>query len=367
MIAWLMLLQLVCSWSEPGRARLLPSYLPIVSTSAGASPSQPPAGPALPRASMVEWTGHESWAEALKVLNQTGNVVIDARANRGQSITVPTLKLKPGKQSFWAALDEMCAQAQLSMVQSEGRIELVTSEGPRTQWIAYDGPWRARIVRRSLIAFDDPTLDRLLCQVELSLEPKFQPLLFTLNNTTMQWLDTTKQIPGSRGTQSFDGEPTKTLEVRLPLPLRSVASLNSLTLEGTAWLAPGRLTFTLPLLVQPGQTKDRTTFTINQIDVNQVSKTWELTTELQYPEGSLDFESHQSRLLSSMKLILTNGKEKRADIGHDIRTDTGRRVSARWLFPAVPGDSTKWNAVLTAPAAPQQMGVKLVFEKVMLP
>lgn len=326
-----------------------------------------PAGPALPRASMVEWTGKESWAQALKVLNQTGNVVMDSRAVRGQSTTVPTLKLKPGKQSFWAALDEICSQAQLQMIQSEGKIELVASDGPRTQWIAYDGPWRARIVRRSLIAYDDPALDRLLCQVELSLEPKLQPLLFTLNSTTSTWPGTTTTTPSSRGTQSFDGEPSKLLEVRLPLPPRTVDSLSSLTLEGTAWLAPGRLTFTSLIMIQPGQTKDRTTFSIKEMDVNLASNTWTLATELQYPEGSLDWESHQSRLLSSMKLILTNGKEQQTDIGHDIRTDTGRRVSARWIFRIPPGNSATWKAVLTAPAAPQQMPVKLVFEKVTLP
>lgn len=326
-----------------------------------------PAGSALPRASMVEWTGNESWAAALKVLNQTGNVVVDARAARNQSITVPSLKLKPGKQSFWAALDELCQQAQVQMINSPGRIELVANEGPRTHWIAYDGPWRARIVRRSLIAYDDPALDRLLCQVELALEPKLQPLLFTLNSTTVQWPGTTNTFPGSRGTQSFDGEPTRTFEVRLPLPPRSVATLNSLTLEGTAWLAPGRLSFSVPLLIQPGQTKEGTTFTIQRFDVNQASKTLELMTELQYPEGSLEWESHQSRLLSSMKLILTNGKEQLSDIGHDIRTDAGRKVSARWLFRSPPGNSNDWKAILTAPAAPQQMPVKLVFEKVTLP
>lgn len=326
-----------------------------------------PAGPPLPRASMVEWTGAESWAEALKVLNQTGNVVIDARANRGQSITVPTLKMKPGKQPFWAALDDLCAQAQLQIIQSDGCIELVSSDGPRTQWIAYDGPWRARIVRRSLIAFDDPTLDRLLCQVEVSLEPRLQPLLFTLNTTITQWPGTSNTQPGSRGMLSFDGEPTKTVEVRLPLPPRSVNALNSLAIEGSAWLAPGRLTFTTPLIVQPGQTKSETTFTLKQIDVNQASKTWEISTELQYPPGSLEWESNQSRLLNSMKLILTNGKEQLADIGHDIRTDTGRKVSTRWLFRAIPGSSTDWKATFSAPASPQQMPVKLVFEKVTLP
>jgi hypothetical protein len=250
MIAWIVVLQLIFSWSDAGKVRLLPSLISSVNVSAGASPSQPPAGPQLPRASMVEWTGNESWAEALKVLNQSGNTVIDARASRGHSIMVPSLKLKPGKQTFWAALDEVCSQAQLQMIQSDGRIELVTSDGPRTQWIAYDGPWRARILRRSLIAFEDPALDRLLCQVELSLEPKLQPLLFTLNSTITQWQGATNMLPGSRGAQSFDGEPAKTLEIRLPLPPRSVHSLNSLTLEGTAWLAPGRLTFSSPLLVQ---------------------------------------------------------------------------------------------------------------------
>ncbi|MDT9150929.1 hypothetical protein RSW37_24690, partial [Escherichia coli] len=87
-----------------------------------------------------------------------------------------TLKMSPGKQLFWAALDEVCTQAQLQMVLTNGHIELIASETLSTRSIAYDGPWRGRIARRTLIGYDDPKLDRLVCQVELSLEPRLNPL-----------------------------------------------------------------------------------------------------------------------------------------------------------------------------------------------
>ena len=79
-----------------------------------------------PRASMVEWTGRETFADALKLLNATGNVVVvDGRVARNQQVTIPTLKLTPGKKPFWVALDELCSQGSLQASLMRDQIELV--------------------------------------------------------------------------------------------------------------------------------------------------------------------------------------------------------------------------------------------------
>ncbi len=313
-----------------------------------------PAKPAMPQASMVEWTGRESWKEALQKLNQTGNVVLDGRAARGQPVTVPTLKMNPGKQLFWAALDEVCTQAQLQLVLTNGHIELIAREAPPTRSIAYDGPWRGRIVRRTLIGYDDPKLDRLVCQVELSLEPRLNPLLFTMKSS-------------GAGTHSFDGESSKLIDVRLPAPPRTAQTLEQLVIEGDAWIATSKLTFTLPVRIAASSTTEGTTASVKDIVVTRSSSTWEIATEVQYPAGSLEWESHQARLLSSMKLVLTKGKQQVAEVGREIRTDAGRKVSATWLFRNMPGQPGEWQGVLTAPSSPMLVPVKIEFNKVPLP
>ncbi len=317
--------------------------------------------------SVIDWNGGETWTQVLKGLNQTGNVVVDGRAARGQPTTVPTLQIKAGRQTFWKAIDEVCTQAKLHWVNQNGLLELVANEESGTRYIAYDGAWRARLVRRSLIAYEDPSLNRLLCHIELTVEPRLQPLLCSFNPSVKMMPGKSMSSYGSSGTISFDGEASKLLEVRLPMPPRSLAELDNIRVDGTAWLSPGRLKFNLPLAVNPNQTQKGVAFAITSLDVNQASKTWTIDTELEYPSSSLEFESNQARLLSSMKLVLSNGKEQLADMGRDIRTDSGRTVKVRWLFRNVPAPNTQWKAVLTAPATPQKVPVVLIFEKVALP
>lgn len=315
-----------------------------------------PATPVVPPASQVEWTGQETLADALKTLSATGNSVIDGRAAHQQPVTAPALKLTPGKKPFWVALDELCAQANLQAIQVRDHIELSSFDGKRAAWIAYDGPWRAKIIRRSIIGFENPILDRLVFQVELSLEPRYQPLLFTMRSVGQQ-----------RSTYSFENEVMKMFELRLPVPPRSQSHLENLVVEGEAWLAPSRLTMTLPLAKPDSITRDGTKYTLKEIDINTASKTWELTTELEYPRGSLEWESNQRGLLNSMKLVLNRGNEEVFDVGREIQTDAGRRVSATWFFRNVPGKPGDWKATLHAPAAPILMPVKFSFSKVELP
>lgn len=330
-------------------------------------------GPAEPKVSYVEstsvidWNGGETWEQALKALNKTGNVVIDGRAARGQPVTVPTLQIKAGRQTFWIALDDICTQAKLQWIHRNGQLELFNSEGLRTTWIARSGPWRGKILRRSIIAYDDPKLDRLLCQIELSLEPRLQPLLLNYMTMIKELPGKTMAYVGPEGAISFDGEPSKTFEIRLTVPARSLKELDNIRVEGTAWLAPGRLTFTSPIEVNAKQSQQGAAFCIIGFDVNQAGKTWEITTELKYPQYSLEFESHQARMFGSMKLVLSNGKEQITDVGRDIRTDAGHTVTTRWLFRNVPAPSDQWKAVLTAPAVPKKEQLYLDFQKVALP
>lgn len=314
-------------------------------------------------ASMVEVTGKESFAELLVLLSKTGNKVVD-ESGADQKLL---LQLTPGRQPFWKVLDEAAAKCQLQIVQRTDSLALIPQASPRTSWIAYDGPWRARILRRSIIAYDDPTLNRLVLQVELSIEPRYLPLLLTLRTASATWPGADVTPLTQRSTYSFDGETSRTFEVRLPIVPRQVPKLDQFILTGEAWVAPDRLTFSVPLQSNASQTQKGTAFTVKQIDVQSASKTWEVSTELVYPEGSLDWESHQSRLLSSMKLTLTHGKQQLADAGKDIRTDQGRHTTARWIFRNVPNQTAGWQAVLTAPAAPIQVPLRLVFSGIEMP
>lgn len=314
-------------------------------------------------ASMIEVTGKETYLEVLALLRRTGNLILDERPAAQPTV----LHLTPGKYSFWKLLDAVMVQAKLQLQLRPDALALQPASAPATTWIAYDGPWRARVLRRSIIAYDDPTLNRLLLQLEISIEPRYLPLLLTQKSASVRWPGAEIVPVTSRSNYSFDGEYSRLVEVRLPVPPRSATKLDEFILTGDAWVAPQKLTFTTPLKVNASDTLHGTTFTIKEVNIQTGSKTWELATELRYPADSLEWESHQSRLLTSMKLTLSLGKQQLVDMGKDIRTDQGHLTTARWLFRPAPAQTTGWQATLTAPAAPIQVPIRLVFTGIELP
>ena len=114
--------------------------------------------------SVIDWNGGETWDQVLQTLNKTGNVVIDSRAARGQSTAVPTLQIKAGRQTFWIALDDVCAQAKLQWMRSFIDRELVPLEPvmrelPRAEWSVVKAHLQAQVKDQGLWgAFLDPKL-----------------------------------------------------------------------------------------------------------------------------------------------------------------------------------------------------------------
>lgn len=312
-----------------------------------------------PTASTITLTGKETWPQLLALLQQTGNTVIDGR----QRSTPPTLKLPAGTLRFWELIDLLCQQANLQARFLDGRVELLEVDGPRRQWIAYDGPWRAKVIRQNLIRFDNPLLDRLLLQVEVTIEPRYVPLLIQQKKASAKGLtDGT-----STGSVSFDGEGSREMEVRLPAPPRSMTMLDDLTLETQAWVAPGLLRFSVPLQQNAEATSGETRFRLQKLEPIAANRTLEIASELLYPPGSLEWESHQARLLGAMRLTLVNGKQRLTTTERDIRTDAGRVTTARWYFRQAPPSHRDWQAELVAPASPVQMPARFTFRTLELP
>jgi len=201
----------------------------------------------------------------------------------------------------------------------------------------------------------------------LTLEPRMVPILATLDAKSVDSQSKASR-PQELSTETngvkypFEAEPSKLIEVRLPRPPRNLAALERFELTGDIWLAPGRLMMTVPVRSQASTESEGCRFSINQLFHD--ASTMTLSTELLYPAGSFDWESHQASLLQSMKLTLRQGSTEHQPRQREINTDAGRRTTARWQFPKVTGD---WQAHLNAPSTPVKLPVKFIFENVELP
>ncbi|MBL8823088.1 MAG: hypothetical protein JNJ77_10910 [Planctomycetia bacterium] len=316
-----------------------------------------PASLATPQASVVILQGGESPAQVLQLLNQTGNRVT-TRNNLPVQWPDKQFQLTAGKKTFWELLDLLTLQCQLSVQLKAEEIELSSIDSTTATYIAYSGPWRARLLRRSIVAYEDASLDRLILQVELALEPRLVPLLIALQPAG-------QSSPAT--SYSFEGEPIKVLEFRLPRPPRTQTHLEEVQLAGIAWLAPGRITMTMPCQPNTQEKKSGITAILRRVDKNSASQTWELSTEVQYPPGTREWESHQSRLFNSLKLQLRSDSNIITPVGREIRTDSGSTVNANWLLRNVPNSPSPWKVELTIPTTPQEMPVQFTFRKVALP
>jgi hypothetical protein len=316
-----------------------------------------PAQPATPQASVVNLQGGETPAQVFELLNQTGN-----RVSAGSSLPAhwpdKQFQLPAGQKTFWELLDLLALQCQLSVQLKSDEVELASLDSAQTTYIAYHGPWRARLLRRTIVAYEDASLDRLILQVELALEPRQVPLLIALQPSG-------QNSPALH--YSFEGEPVKVLEFRLPRPPRTQTHLDEVQLTGQAWLAPGKVTMTIPCQSHAQDKKEGITAILRRVDKNAASQTWELATEVHYPPGTREWESHQSRLFSSLKLQLRSDTSLVTPVGREIRTDAGSTVSANWLLRNIPNSASPWKVELTVPATPQEMPVQFTFRKVALP
>jgi hypothetical protein len=321
-----------------------------------------------PAASRVTFYGKETLREAVAALSKTGNLIADPGIDR------PAFQLTPGMRDFWPAVDELCRLARLQAVVKNGRVELTSADGqPGPRFVVYDGPFRAVISRRTVTAHDDPGmgLDRLTFQVELTCEPRMHPLVLQVpgNGLSWSWAGTsgTSTARAGRVSYGFDGQLVRSFEVRLPRPERNVKQVDQLTIQGQAWVSARRLEFELPLQGDKAITKDATTLHVHRVDVDAGSRTWEVAASLSYPEGSMEWESHQAGLIGNLKMTLHHKDQVMTSVGWDVSTDKARRLEIVWLFRNVPGQPEAWTAKVLAPSAPVNIPLKLEFKNVELP
>jgi hypothetical protein len=318
--------------------------------------------------STVTFTGMEAFPDALKLINATGNAVVDSRNEQASNAK---LSLN-GKQTFWHALDTLCRQANCSAQWRGEQLQLLANSSAAVP-VAYDGPFRITVNQcRVTNQFAHPEASRLTLQLELSSEPKLHPLLFKIAPAHI------RAEPSSAFNEQNDQQATvtyrfeegkyKLFDVNLSKPPRSQTKLTSLSLDGMVWVSTTRIDFESELLVGAKKEQQGTACQIIGVDVDDVSKTWEVAVKLTYPETSLDWESNQAGLLGKTMMVLVNEKKQRiASIGQEVRSDQGHQFEIRWLFRNIPGQVGAWHALIQTPNAPVPYPLKVKLQNIELP
>jgi hypothetical protein len=369
--------------------------LPFVLRAADEQPSPPKVAAAL-----VNLKGPIPLKEALQQLReQTGNAVADLRGRFGQEETNPTIALDLDKVPFWQAVDVLVAKANAQgagiklaphlaadpktrqrspVVGIVGRDTL----GPPPQQappVAYSGPFRVAVKRVAAVRdLENEALSSLTLTLEIACEPRFQPLLLTIEPGAIQAAGPDGQLrPAERAavrSLRLVGVYPAELTVRLPLPPRDTPALAEFRMEFTALVPPEMLTFTLPAVREGAEgARQGVRFTLSRFRPLRAGQgvEWDLTADLTYPAGRLDLESHQTWALENAVLVLRRkgGKAEWRPSGDPlVAIDEGGTIRLSCSFKSeIPEKPDDWELIARAPAAPVKVPVAVSFRSLPLP
>lgn len=269
------------------------------------------------RASTVTLKGEFKLADVLKALQtQTGNRIIDYREKFGQEIKNPTLTLDLTGAPFWVALDEILAQADLTLYgyPEQKGVAVVAHEAAAQRIappISDHGPFRVQAARLSAVRdLRNPLADQLLAQVQVFWEPRLSPISLELPLVTLEAEDEQGNALAARGIGVLDAEIAAgdySTELALPfeLPRRGVERIARIRGKVSA-LVPGQVdTYRFGILdrAKLPLIHERAGATVALQSIQENNDAWEVRVVVRFDKTSGALQSHRGWILRNVTYL----------------------------------------------------------------
>jgi hypothetical protein len=319
-------------------------------------------------------------SEALaRIEKQTGMHVFDRRGANNN----PVLNLELSNVTFWQALDQVAARAnvRLSFFEADGQLALV--KGPPSKApVCYSGLFRLSL--RRLVAVRDLDTDKntYTASLEIAWEPRFRPLLLDGKPQSLIVEDDKGARLPSEPTGSVltaVEQPLATVvDVHFPSPPSSAVKIGVLKGELSAIGPTKMLTFTFENLQELAKAPKQQVQGGIQVDVTKVTldpERWTVQVTLRYPAGGAHFESYQSWVVNNeMNLVnATTGLQLPNNSNYNTETLSDTRAVVNYHFV---DDRTRklirgtkpdlWKVQYRTPAAIVQVPIPFEFKDVPL-
>jgi hypothetical protein len=243
---------------------------------------------------------------------QSGNRIIDARRQFGQTVDDPVLKVDFDHTPFWRALDEVLDQAKLAVYafgQQRGINVVASAPGqlPRTRTASYSGPFRFEPVR-ILASRDlrDPASGGLMLAVDVTWEPRLRPMGLKQPMADVVAVDENgKPLPADdrkAEVESLVQSDVTGIELELPLALPPRAVQEIARFKGSLQaMVPGKIeTFRFADLLTAKNVEKRiagVTVTLEQVRKN--NDLWEVRMRARFDDAGKSLESHRGWILQN--------------------------------------------------------------------
>lgn len=313
------------------------------------------------------------------VKQQTGNHLMDNRAQFGQEAPATPLTFDFQNEPFWSAVDQILDLAQLDIYNFAGEdaLALVARDpgrAPRHGHAAYSGPFRFEAVeiqgQRNL---RNPDRQALKIGLEIAWEPRLRPIALTQALTDLvatgdgdQPLEVGTQLPVLQ-VEVPSGSQATDLVLPFKLPPRSVTTITGL--KGTLHaLVPGRqVKFRFDdLAAADGETQSLAGVHVTLDSVRQNNAVWEVHMRMRLDEDNRALESHRGWAFQNVSYLVGEDGEPIDSIGMETSLQTENEVGVVYLFDLPAGvNGLTW--VYETPAAIVELPVEYELTDIPLP
>jgi hypothetical protein len=321
--------------------------------------------------------------EVLQVIEkQTGNRVSDYRDQFGQETADKTVTYSGKDQPFWAVLDEILDDLQMSPYNDSGEEALAIID--RDQGVlrrgggraVYSGPFRIEATgASSQRGIRNPEQSGLSLDWEISWEPRLRPIGLAMRSEDLKVVcDDGRETPVVGGDEAFNveipsGSHATDVVVSLQLPARTSEKLATVEGRMTA-LIPGRvaeLKFdNLPSAKDVTQRAGEVAVTIDRVVKNQAL--WEIHVRVAVESGDAGLDVAGGWVFQNLATLVDKEGEVLDNAGFETTLQTEDEIGFAYFYELPEGRQLSDYAwVYRTPASIVTVPVEFKLENVPLP
>lgn len=332
------------------------------------------------KASRVTLKGTMNLSDALLAIKeQTGNEVLDYRANLNQESPDTEVTVDFDNTPFWDAFDKLLDEANLAVYTFVGEPRKLAVIGApdgaasRHGKGSYSGLFR--IEPTSLTSernLRNPQADTLRMSVELIWEPRVLPILVRYDLSDIEiTIDNDEEVAVvSAGPRQLPVQPgVAALDIRLPLglPSREAKEISSLKGQFTALVPGGDMTFEFDDLAAKNvkQRKGGLTVELDQVRGNGGVKM--IYVKMQFDQAGDSLQSHLD-WVENNKIELLDPQGKPADEpNYEKYLERESEIGYKYIYPLDADDLKGWKLRYTTPAGIAEIPVEYELKNIVLP
>lgn len=316
-----------------------------------------------------------------EIAKQTGNSMADYREQFGQETAEKKVTYKGEKQPFWAAVDKILDDVQMSPSNFSGEEKLALIDRDagvlrRSGRAIYAGPFRIEATgSSSQRGIRVPEQSGLSVDLEISWEPRLKPIALSLLAADLKVVcDDGREAPVVGGEEVFNVEVTPgshAVDVVASIQLPARTAKNLATMEGrmTA-LVPGRfaeLKFeNLTSLKDSTQRAGEVSVTVERVAQNQAL--WEVHVRLAVASEEDSLDVHGGWVFQNQAYLVDKQGEKLENAGFETTMQTEDEIGLAYFYELPEGEEIDgYSWIYRTPAGIVAVPVEFKLEEVPLP